>query len=88
LFGEDATGFGIKRLVDNFEVDLENQWIWVSSDNLMQFVVADALVRWVTLHSWQSGLTPDKVWFDYDEDLGYGSIGDTLRAAAVRCIQN
>ena len=88
LFGEDATGFGIKRLVDNFEVDLENQWIWVSSDNLMQFVVADALVRWVTLQSWRTGFTPDKVWFDYDEDLGYGSIGDTLRAAAVRCIKN
>jgi uncharacterized protein (TIGR02145 family) len=88
LFGEDATGFEIKKLVHELWVDVENRQIAAKSDWGVQFVVADALVRWVSFQSWRTGSTPDKVWFDYDEDLGYGSIGDTLRAAAVRCIQN
>ena len=88
LFGEDATGFEIEKLVHELWVDVENRQIAAKSDWGVQFVVADALVRWVSFQSWQTGFTPNKVWFDYDEDLGYGSIGDTLRAAAVRCIQN
>jgi uncharacterized protein (TIGR02145 family) len=88
LFGEDATGFEIKKLVHELWVDVENRQIAARSDWGVQFVVADALVRWVSFQSWRTGSTPDKVWFDYDEDLGYGSIGDTLRAAAVRCIKN
>ena len=56
LFGEDATGFEIKKLVHELWVDVENRQIAAKSDWGVQFVVADALVRWVSFQSWQTGL--------------------------------
>lgn len=87
LFGEDATGFGIEKDVDELRVDVEDQRISVSSSWWTQFLVADARVRNVTLYKERGGLTPDKVWFSDVEELWYHSIGYTFYAAPVRCIK-
>ena len=87
LFGEDATGFGIEKDVDELWVDVEDQRISVSSSWWTQFLVADARVRNVTLYKERGGLTPDKVWFSDVEELWYHSIGYTFYAAPVRCIK-
>ena len=87
LFGEDATGFGLKRTVDELWLDLENRWITISANWWMQFVVADPRVRAVTLYNGQKGLTPGKIWFGDGEALWYNSLGYDFYAAPVRCIK-
>ena len=88
LFGEEATGFGIERIVQMLSIDMAYRSISVSADYLAQFVVADAQVPWITLDGHPLGNHFDNVWYDYGENLGYGVIGNPSRAAAVRCIKN
>lgn len=87
LYGEDATGFGLKKDVDEIWVDVEGQWISVSSSWLTRFVVADARVRSITFYAEQDGFTPSKIWLSDSEDLWYHTIGYTFYASPVRCIK-
>lgn len=87
LYGEDATGFGLKKDVDEIWVDVEGQWISVSSSWLTRFVVADARVRGITFYAEQDGFTPSKIWLIDSEELWYHSIGNTFYASPVRCIK-
>lgn len=87
LYGEDATGFGLKKDVDEIWVDVEGQWISVSSSWLTRFVVADARVRSITFYAEQDGFTPSKIWLSDSEDLWYHTIGNTFYASPVRCIK-
>ena len=87
LYGEDATGFGLKKDVDEIWVDVEGQWISVSSSWLTRFVVADARVRSITFYAEQDGFTPSKIWLIDSEELWYHSIGNTFYASPVRCIK-
>lgn len=83
LFGDDATGFGIERSVDEIDVNLDFQWISAGADWKVQFVVADTLVHRITLDREHGGFMPDKIWFNYEQnDTG------TTNTAAVRCIKN
>ena len=87
LYGEDATGFGLKKDVDEIWVDVEGQWISVSSSWLTRFVVADARVRSITFYAEQDGFTPSKIWLSDSEELWYHTIGNTFYASPVRCIK-
>lgn len=87
LYGEDATGFGLKKDVDEIWVDVEGQWISVSSSWLTRFVVADARVRSITFYAEQDGFTPSKIWLIDSEELWYHTIGNTFYASPVRCIK-
>ena len=87
LFGEDATGFGVERLVDELWVDVEHQYIDVLTNGQVEFAVADALVRRVMFYSGRSGFTPDKFWLSYFEDYWYGTFGNPNYLLAVRCIK-
>ena len=87
LYGEDATGFGLKKDVDEIWVDVEGQWISVSSSWWTRFVVADARVRSITFNAEQDGFTPSKIWLIDSEELWYHTIGNTFYASPVRCIK-
>lgn len=93
LYDEVATGFGMKKSVDEVYISLEGDewvdagWISVEGEWWFGFTVADAPYYTIVFNKHKGGLSLNSVETFYSKESGFNSAVDPYYSAPLRCIK-
>ena len=87
LYDDEATGFGMEKVVEEIFVEEETGWMSISSSWWIQFIVADAPIYSLTFYGKNAGMPLNMLGVGVGPETTFFTPVDNFYSAFVRCIK-